>query len=232
MAGAKRGEVNTSFDIEQLLVEAQHRWLRPAEICELLQNYKKFRIAPEPPNKPPSGSLFLFDRKVSRYFRKDGHNWRKKKDGKTVKEAHERLKVGSVDMLHCYYAHGEENEKFQRRSYWMLEEDLMHIVLVHYREVKEKPSFSRTTSLSHAREVEEVKQVTQMCKVSIPNSTMSQSQPPSQTMGADSPVSSHTSEYEDAESGYPKQTLMQRIIIKQLPDTTLSLRCGSMMIDK
>lgn len=29
-----------------------------------------------------------------RYFRKDGHNWRKKKDGKTVKEAHERLKVG------------------------------------------------------------------------------------------------------------------------------------------
>lgn len=28
-----------------------------------------------------------------RYFRKDGHNWRKKKDGKTVKEAHEKLKV-------------------------------------------------------------------------------------------------------------------------------------------
>jgi hypothetical protein len=28
-----------------------------------------------------------------RYFRKDAHNWRKKKDGKTVKEAHERLKV-------------------------------------------------------------------------------------------------------------------------------------------
>lgn len=35
----------------------------------------------------------MFDRKVLRYFRKDGHNWRKKKDGKTVKEAHERLKV-------------------------------------------------------------------------------------------------------------------------------------------
>jgi hypothetical protein len=39
------------------------------------------------------GSVFMFDRKVLRYFRKDGHNWRKKKDGKTVKEAHERLKV-------------------------------------------------------------------------------------------------------------------------------------------
>ena len=30
--------------------------------------------------------------------------------------------VGSIDVLHCYYAHGEENESFQRRSYWMLEE--------------------------------------------------------------------------------------------------------------
>ncbi|ONL94463.1 Calmodulin-binding transcription activator 2 [Zea mays] len=78
--------------IEQILKEAQHRWLRPAEICEILKNYRNFHIAPEPPNRPPSGSLFLFDRKVLRYFRKDGHSWRKKKDGKTVKEAHERLK--------------------------------------------------------------------------------------------------------------------------------------------
>ena len=43
------------------------------------------------------GSLFLFDRKVLRFFRKDGHNWRKKKDGKTVKEAHERLKVSKFE---------------------------------------------------------------------------------------------------------------------------------------
>ena len=48
------------------------------------------------------GSLFLFDRKVLRYFRKDGHNWRKKKDGKTVKEAHERLKVGINDGSSCF----------------------------------------------------------------------------------------------------------------------------------
>ncbi|XP_050228749.1 calmodulin-binding transcription activator 2 [Mercurialis annua] len=124
------------LDIQQLFLEAQHRWLRPAEICEILRNYQKFHISSEPPSRPPSGSLFLFDRKVLRYFRKDGHNWRKKKDGKTVKEAHEKLKVGSVDVLHCYYAHGEENESFQRRSYWMLEQELMHIVFVHYLEVK------------------------------------------------------------------------------------------------
>ncbi|KAL0653567.1 hypothetical protein Bca4012_096258 [Brassica carinata] len=82
------------------------------------------------------GSVFLFDRKVLRYLRKDGHNWRKKRDGKTVKEAHERLKAGSVDVLQCYYAHGHDNENFQRRSYWMLQEELSHIVFVHYLEVK------------------------------------------------------------------------------------------------
>ncbi|XP_018446094.1 calmodulin-binding transcription activator 1 isoform X3 [Raphanus sativus] len=122
--------------MEQLLSEAQHRWLRPAEICEILRNYHKFHIATESPTRPASGSLFLFDRKVLRYFRKDGHNWRKKKDGKTIKEAHEKLKVGSIDVLHCYYAHGEGNENFQRRCYWMLEQELMHIVFVHYLEVK------------------------------------------------------------------------------------------------
>ncbi|CAD5171142.1 calmodulin-binding transcription activator 2-like [Musa acuminata AAA Group] len=225
MAGAGRSGSIPPLDIEQILVEAQDRWLRPAEICEILQNHRKFHIAPEPPNRPPSGSLFLFDRKVLRYFRKDGHNWRKKKDGKTVKEAHERLKVGSVDMLHCYYAHGEENEKFQRRSYWMLDEELMHIVLVHYREVKDKPS------LSYTKDVEEVVQVTQMDNLFTSNSATSQGQPPSQTMDTDSPSSAHTSEYEDAESAYMKRNLMQQIFIKQVPDTTLSLRCGSMMID-
>ena len=47
------------------------------------------------------GSLFLFDRKALRYFRKDGHNWRKKKDGKTVREAHERLKVSRLSKTCC-----------------------------------------------------------------------------------------------------------------------------------
>ena len=54
-----------------------------------------------------SVSLFLSDRKVLRYFRKDGHNWRKKKDGKTVKEAHEKLKVNNIFTFmfphYCFY---------------------------------------------------------------------------------------------------------------------------------
>lgn len=119
-------------DILQILVEARHRWLRPAEICEILRNYKQFRVAPEPQHRPPSkcfcfwllelfcstsfasssniyfsgGSLLLFDRKALRYFRKDGHNWRKKKDGKTIKEAHEKLKVSISNDNWVFYFDG------------------------------------------------------------------------------------------------------------------------------
>lgn len=125
------------FDFTELVQEAQIRWLKPVEILFILKNYNNFKLSSDPPSKPQSGSLFLYDRKILRFFRKDGHNWRKKKDGKTIREAHERLKVGNVDALHCYYAHGEDNPNFQRRIYWMLDESYEHIVLVHYREVTE-----------------------------------------------------------------------------------------------
>ncbi|PUZ42444.1 hypothetical protein GQ55_9G582700 [Panicum hallii var. hallii] len=186
MAEARRYAIAPQLDVDQILKEARHRWLRPAEICEILKNYRNFRIAPEPPNRPPSGSLFLFDRKVLRYFRKDGHNWRKKRDGKTVKEAHERLKSGSIDVLHCYYAHGEENENFQRRSYWMLEEDFMHIVLVHYLEVKGGKSSSR------------IRGHDDMLQAARTDSPLSQL--PSQTTEGESSVSGQATEYEETES--------------------------------
>ena len=47
-------------------------------------------------NLSAGGSLFLFDRKAVRFFRRDNHNWRKKADGKTVRETHEKLKVGQA----------------------------------------------------------------------------------------------------------------------------------------
>ncbi|XP_009763882.1 calmodulin-binding transcription activator 3-like isoform X1 [Nicotiana sylvestris] len=207
MADSRRYGLNAQLDIDQILLEAQHRWLRPAEICEILKNYQKFRIAPEPPNRPPSGSLFLFDRKVLRYFRKDGHSWRKKKDGKTVKEAHERLKAGSIDVLHCYYAHGEENENFQRRSYWMLEEEMSHIVLVHYREVK-----GNRTNFSRTREPQEATPRFQETDEDVHSSEVDSSastkfypngyQVNSQVTDATSLSSAQASEYEDAESAY------------------------------
>ena len=48
------------------------------------------------------GTIVLFDRKMLRNFRKDGHNWKKKTDGKTVKEAHEHLKVRILNFVGVY----------------------------------------------------------------------------------------------------------------------------------
>ncbi|XP_038694736.1 calmodulin-binding transcription activator 3 isoform X2 [Tripterygium wilfordii] len=210
MAETRRHSLGNQLDIEQILLEAEHRWLRPAEICEILQNYKKFGIAPEPPKIPPSGSLFLFDRKVLRYFRKDGHNWRKKKDGKTVKEAHERLKAGSIDVLHCYYAHGEENENFQRRSYWMLEEELSHIVFVHYLEVKgTRTNFNRIQDTNKAslycQETKELMPISEIDSSRSTTSCRNNDHGPSLTTDMASQNSVQASEYEDAESAYNHQ---------------------------
>lgn len=56
--------------------------------------------------------MFLFNKRVLRYFRKDGHSWRKKKDGRTVGEAHERLKVTIGRKRHVYSLLNNTNDIF------------------------------------------------------------------------------------------------------------------------
>uniref|UniRef100_A0ACD5WK41 Uncharacterized protein n=2 Tax=Avena sativa TaxID=4498 RepID=A0ACD5WK41_AVESA len=125
------------FDIEKLQREVRTRWLKPGEVLNILQNHHLFTVEHRTPQKPPSGSWFLFNRRVHRFFRNDGYGWRKKKSGKTIAEAHERLKVDNVEALNCYYAHADNNPTFHRRIYWMLEPAYEHIVFVHYRDVLE-----------------------------------------------------------------------------------------------
>ncbi|XP_054786379.1 calmodulin-binding transcription activator 5-like isoform X2 [Prosopis cineraria] len=138
------------LDVGIIMEEARCRWLRPNEIHAILCNHKNFTIHVKPVTLPKSGTLILFDRKKLRNFRKDGHNWKKKKDGKTVKEAHEHLKVGNEERIHVYYAHGEENPNFVRRCYWLLDKNLEHIVLVHYRETQELQGSPVTPVYSNA----------------------------------------------------------------------------------
>ncbi|KAJ0988825.1 hypothetical protein J5N97_007181 [Dioscorea zingiberensis] len=130
--------MQSGFDIHKLRQEAHIRWLKPPEVLFILQNHDSFQFTHAAPKTPPNGALFLFNRRVLRFFRKDGYEWRKKRDGKTISEAHEQLKVGNAIALNCYYAHGEPpNPYMQRRVYWMLDPALQHIVLAHYREVTE-----------------------------------------------------------------------------------------------
>ncbi|KAL3835712.1 hypothetical protein ACJIZ3_010448 [Penstemon smallii] len=138
--------MQSGYDINLLVREAQTRWLKPVEVFFILQNYEEHQLTHKNPQKPTGGSLYLFNKRELKYFRKDGHRWRRRKDQRTIAEAHERLKVGTVEALNCYYAHGEENPNFQRRSYWMLDTEYEHIVLVHYRDIGEGRQNVRSTS--------------------------------------------------------------------------------------
>ncbi|KAH0875120.1 LOW QUALITY PROTEIN: hypothetical protein HID58_072482 [Brassica napus] len=126
------------YEIRTLNQEAQTRWLKPPEVYFILKNHDRYELTHKAPHKPTSGSLCLFNKRVLKFFRKDGHHWRKKRDGRAIAEAHERLKVGNVEALNCYYAHGEHDPSFQRRIFWMLDLEYDHIVLVHYRDVSDK----------------------------------------------------------------------------------------------
>ncbi|XP_031268124.1 calmodulin-binding transcription activator 2-like [Pistacia vera] len=109
--------------LEELRKEAQHRWFNAAEIHDMFAKYERHDIViTERQERPPSGSFFAIKRHMMRDFKKDGHNWTKKKNGKTVQEANRILKVGNVKMLRCFYVHGQDNDNFQRRIYWMLDQ--------------------------------------------------------------------------------------------------------------
>lgn len=120
-----------TLSIECILKEAKARWLKGYEVLCILQNYQTYglKLSTGAPSIPPSGSLFLFNKRVVK-FRKDGINWKKEKDGKTVRESHEKLKVGGVKVLSCSYTRSADNSAFQRRIYWLLDGD--PVVLVHY----------------------------------------------------------------------------------------------------
>ncbi|CAL9162258.1 unnamed protein product [Musa hybrid cultivar] len=143
LAGAEIHGFRTvaDLDIEKLFEDASTRWFRPNEVHAILSNYTLFKIQPQPIDNPTSGRVLLFDRKMLRNFRKDGHNWKKKKDGKTVQEAHEKLKIGNEDRIHVYYARSEYDPNFYRRCYWLLDKNLERIVLVHYRQTSEDNVF-------------------------------------------------------------------------------------------
>ncbi|XP_042441133.1 calmodulin-binding transcription activator CBT-like isoform X1 [Zingiber officinale] len=138
-----RSRINTylnlflDLDLEKLFEVASTRWFRPNEVHAILSNYTLTKIQPQPIDNPSNGRVLLFDRKMLRNFRKDGHNWKKKKDGKTVQEAHEKLKIGNEDRIHVYYARSEDDPNFYRRCYWLLDKSLERIVLVHYRQTSE-----------------------------------------------------------------------------------------------
>lgn len=121
--------------MNNLFREAKSRWLTPAEVVTLLQNRSVFDlpISSTITLPPESGSLLFFDKSRDHFWRRDGGNWKKKKNGRQIMETCERLKIGGMFSLKCCYTHSADRDAFQRRGYWLLQGS--PIVLVHYLDV-------------------------------------------------------------------------------------------------
>lgn len=81
---------------------------------------------------PQNGSVFLFDRRRCKNFKKDGFSWKRRKTGgaNSVREDRMYLKINGVDKIYGCYSHSSIVSTFHRRCYWLL--DKPDLVLVHY----------------------------------------------------------------------------------------------------
>nr|XP_045004688.1 calmodulin-binding transcription activator 1 isoform X3 [Jaculus jaculus] len=113
------------------LPRERHRWNTNEEIAAYLITFEKHEewLTTSPKTRPQNGSMILYNRKKVKY-RKDGYCWKKRKDGKTTREDHMKLKVQGVECLYGCYVHSSIIPTFHRRCYWLLQNP--DIVLVHY----------------------------------------------------------------------------------------------------
>ncbi|ELK24078.1 Calmodulin-binding transcription activator 2 [Myotis davidii] len=114
-----------------LLPPERLRWNTNEEIASYLITFEKHEewLSCAPKTRPQNGSIILYNRKKVKY-RKDGYLWKKRKDGKTTREDHMKLKVQGMECLYGCYVHSSIVPTFHRRCYWLLQNP--DIVLVHY----------------------------------------------------------------------------------------------------
>ncbi|XP_051956815.1 calmodulin-binding transcription activator 2-like isoform X1 [Xyrauchen texanus] len=107
------------------------RWNTNEEIASFLISFDRHEewLCCSLKTRPQNGSVILYNRKKVKY-RKDGYCWKKRKDGKTTREDHMKLKVQGMECLYGCYVHSSIVPTFHRRCYWLLQNP--DIVLVHY----------------------------------------------------------------------------------------------------
>lgn len=100
----------------------RHRWNTNEEIASILISFDNHEnwLSKEVKIRPKSGSIMLYSRKSVRY-RRDGYCWKKRKDGKTTREDHMKLKVQGTECIYGCYVHSAILATFHRRCYWLLQ---------------------------------------------------------------------------------------------------------------
>lgn len=137
----------TPLEKNSILLSASQQWLHVSQIYFLLDPVTSpLSISKESPQEPPpSGSLILYDRAVTRRYKDDGYRWVKKRNSKKVREDHVKLRIGGVKKVYGSYVHCMDNPNFHRRAYHLIDVDLdgeptktkdkkntQNLILVHY----------------------------------------------------------------------------------------------------
>lgn len=135
MAASPSRSIITSKDELRFIVEAaKRRYLDAHAVLFLLEMGAKGDIQPlqKVQRRPPSGSLFLYDRSRTPQFRVDGYEYVKKKgNAAAVREDHVKLKYDHEERVYACHVHSMERESMHRRSYWDLK-NRNNLILVHY----------------------------------------------------------------------------------------------------
>lgn len=114
-----------------VFTRSRNRWYTNEEVAAILTNFNSHPEwqTNELQVKPKSGAVLLYSREKVRY-RQDGYCWKKRKNGRTTREDHMKLKVQGIECIYGCYVHSAILPTFHRRCYWLLQNP--DIVLVHY----------------------------------------------------------------------------------------------------
>ncbi|KAK6732979.1 hypothetical protein RB195_017010 [Necator americanus] len=107
-------------------------WNSNQEIAQLLYsapNHPEW-IAQQVSIRPQTGAQYMFCRFDGNWFKMDGYEWKKRREGKLIREDHMKLKVNKQEILSANYAHSSVVPTFHRRVYWLTSNP--EYALVHY----------------------------------------------------------------------------------------------------
>ncbi|EYC19582.1 hypothetical protein Y032_0024g949 [Ancylostoma ceylanicum] len=107
-------------------------WNSNQEIARLLYsapNHPEW-IAQQVAIRPQTGAQYMFCRFDGNWFKMDGYEWKKRREGKLIREDHMKLKVNKQEILSANYAHSSVVPTFHRRVYWLTSNP--EYALVHY----------------------------------------------------------------------------------------------------
>jgi hypothetical protein len=147
-------------NVVAILDAAITRWLTVEEIIKLLSDDKCGPFLPRqmapPPQPPPSGTVLLYNRFAVRNYKKDGHDWiRKRSNPVKVREDHVKLRYKGEFRVGGNYVHSDTTESFHRRVYRLLKtaeekaaSDVKEeLVLVHYLDTAEAAKISLAAAM-------------------------------------------------------------------------------------